>query len=267
MSRFILAVLCGVFFSLSPSQAASIAITEFMAENDGFLHDSDGDAPDWIELRNNTAAPINLAGWHLTDNATNLTKWTFPATNISAGGYLIAFASGKDRAIAGVELHTSFQLDKSGGYLAIVGTNNAVVDAISYPAQRANVSFGVGDSNTVATLVVSNATTRWLIPADTTLGSSWTTNNFNDGAWNFAIAPLRYEVIPPGVATPVLSLDFNARGVNDTAANTEPGFSSFTMTTASGIQSGAIARVYGPIRSHSRTAAVLATMIAFVPRQ
>src|ERR1051325_9443910 len=110
---------CAVaFFVLLPAhaKAASIAITEFMAENDGFLHDSDGDAPDWIELRNNTGATINLAGWHLTDNPTNLTKWTFPATNLSAGSYLIVFASGKDRAVAGVELHTSFQIDNSGGY-------------------------------------------------------------------------------------------------------------------------------------------------------
>ena len=59
-----------------------------MAQNDGLLQDQDGDTPDWIELHNVSAGTVNLEGWHLTDNATNLTKWTFPTVNLQAGGYL-----------------------------------------------------------------------------------------------------------------------------------------------------------------------------------
>ena len=53
-------------------------ITEFMASNDSTLNDGDGNSSDWIELYNPTAAAIDLAGWHLTDDSGNLTKWTFP---------------------------------------------------------------------------------------------------------------------------------------------------------------------------------------------
>ena len=70
-------------FASNPSRAA-LVISEFLAENDGGLHDSDGDSPDWIELHNLSTNAVNLAGWRLTDTATNLSRWTFPATNLAA---------------------------------------------------------------------------------------------------------------------------------------------------------------------------------------
>lgn len=112
-------------------------ISEFMAQNDGGLRDVEGESPDWIEIFNPSASSLDLHGWHLTDNASDLTKWTFPATEIPPGGYLIVFASGKDRALAGEELHTNFAL-------ALVEPNGAsIAHAYSpaYPIQRANVSF------------------------------------------------------------------------------------------------------------------------------
>src|SRR6185369_7707049 len=73
-------------------------ITEFMAANSGALLDEDGDTSDWIEIYNAGSATVNLQGWCLTDHATNLTKWRFPSTNIAAHGFLVVYASGKDRA-------------------------------------------------------------------------------------------------------------------------------------------------------------------------
>jgi hypothetical protein len=98
MTKFLSAICIVFVMTLVSVQAASLRINEFLAENDGGLIDSDGESPDWIEIQNTTASVVNLAGWRLTDNPTNLTKWIFPATNLSAGGYLIVFASGKDRA-------------------------------------------------------------------------------------------------------------------------------------------------------------------------
>ena len=149
------------------SQAA-VVINEFMAENDGFLRDLDGDTPDWIELRNTGASATNLAGWHLTDSPTNLTKWTFPSTNISAGGFLIVFASGKDRTNA-AELHTSFQLQNDGGYLALIQPDGVTIASeFNYPQQHRNVSFGP-NSPIGATFPFLNvgAGTRWSVPAIT----------------------------------------------------------------------------------------------------
>src|SRR5688572_18105492 len=88
--------------------SSQIRISEFLAQNDGLTRDQDGDSPDWIELHNNSPAAVNLAGWHLTDTPTNLAKWTFPSVSIPANGYLLVFGSCINRAVSGVELHTSF---------------------------------------------------------------------------------------------------------------------------------------------------------------
>src|SRR5512137_1138719 len=163
-------------FAANPSRAA-LVISEFLAENDGGLHDSDGDSPDWIELHNLSTNTVNLAGWRLTDTATNLSRWTFPATNLTAGGYLVVFASGKNRATAGAELHTNFQLDNAGQYLALVQPGGVVEHAYSpaYPPQRRNASYGLQRQ---FTLLSTAAKGRYRVPANGTLGTTWTSRTF-----------------------------------------------------------------------------------------
>ena len=56
----------------------SAYLSEFLADNQHGLADDDGDHSGWIELHNGGAATVNLAGWFLTDNAANLTKWRVP---------------------------------------------------------------------------------------------------------------------------------------------------------------------------------------------
>lgn len=214
---------------LAPLSPAAVRINEFMAENDGGLRDRDGQTPDWIELFNDTPSSVSLAGWHLTDTPTNLTKWTFPATNLPSGGLLVVFASGKNHAVAGAELHTSFQLDSSGGYLALVQSDGATVaDAITYGAQRANVSFGLGASNAVTTLIATGAATRVFVPSNGALGLTWTNVVFNDSAWLATNSPVGFTV--GATATPVLSLDVNDRG-QDAGATTQAGFQSLVINS------------------------------------
>jgi hypothetical protein len=45
-------------------------------------------AADAIELYNRGLAPVDLTGWHLSDDAGATTKYTFPATSLPAGAYL-----------------------------------------------------------------------------------------------------------------------------------------------------------------------------------
>src|SRR5262245_12559741 len=83
---------------LSPTLRAAdtVLITEFMAANDGILLDEDGDSSDWIELHNSGTNVVNLDGWYLRDSGA---EWRFPATNIPPNGYLIVFASDKNRRV------------------------------------------------------------------------------------------------------------------------------------------------------------------------
>ncbi len=142
---------------------ADVLISEFMALNNTTLTDQDGQYSDWIELYNSGPDTIDLNGWYLTDNATNLTKWRFPSTDLFAGNYLVVFASGKDRAVAGAELHTNFKLDGDGEYLALVMPDGASVTsqyAPQFPRQRTDVSYGL-DEQTGARLFFSHPTPGW----------------------------------------------------------------------------------------------------------
>ena len=124
---------------------ADVLISEFMALNSNTLTDQDQQYSDWIELYNSGPDTVNLNGWYLTDNATNLTNWRFPSTDIYPGNYLLVFASGKNRAISGAELHTDFKLDGDGEYLALVmpdGTTVASHYSPRFPRQRSDVSYG-----------------------------------------------------------------------------------------------------------------------------
>src|SRR5688572_10574448 len=135
--------------ALAPATASfgSPRITEFKAANDSGLADENGDFSDWIEIHNPDSVPISLAGYHLTDNAANLDKWTFPAVTLNPDGYLVVFASGKNRVDPSGRLHTDFQLSADGEYLALVAPDEVtVVSAFAprYPAQFENESFGLG---------------------------------------------------------------------------------------------------------------------------
>ncbi|HXI50920.1 MAG TPA: lamin tail domain-containing protein, partial [Candidatus Saccharimonadales bacterium] len=91
---------------------------------------------------------MNLQNWCLTDDPLHLALWRFPATNLPAGGFLLVFASGKNRTVAGAPLHTNFRLDQDGEYLALLQPDGVTVDnafAPAFPPQRANVSYGVGE--------------------------------------------------------------------------------------------------------------------------
>ena len=121
-------------------------LSEFMASNTRTLADETGLFNDWIELHNPSLVPVNLDGWYLTDSATNLKKWRFPATNLVAGGFLVVFADGTDRRVPGARLHTSFQLSSDGEYLALVKPDGVTVASEFrpvYPVQVPDVSYGI----------------------------------------------------------------------------------------------------------------------------
>src|SRR2546421_7972399 len=93
---------------------ANISINEIMAVNVAGITDEDGAHSDWIELRNSSATPQTLSGFYLSDDPLNLNKWQFPSVSVPANGYLLVWASDKNRAISGSPLHTNFHLDRNG---------------------------------------------------------------------------------------------------------------------------------------------------------
>ena len=122
----------------------SLRINEVMASNGTTLNDEDGEASDWIELFNEQAGAANLNGWYLTDDPDNLTQWQLPAVTISANGYLVIFASGKDRVPTnGDNLHTNFQLSSTGEFLALVEPDGVTVASLlEVPEVYTDIAYG-----------------------------------------------------------------------------------------------------------------------------
>lgn len=236
--------------SLCASSRAALVINEVLADNGGGLRDEDLESPGWIELYNTGPGAVNLSGWHLTDDAGNLSKWAFPSTNLPAGGYLVVFASGKNRANPGWPLHANFQLDDNGEYLALVQPGGTVAHAYApnFPKQRQNVSYGLVTQSVTTSLIASGAVARVLVPASGVLGTTWTAPGFNDAGWMATTTPVSYTVGGTTAAT-VLAVDVNDRST-DPSGVTQAGFSSFLINSnvsSTAIQTQATTRVFGGI--------------------
>jgi hypothetical protein len=204
--RISLLTLIATSYLISPANGAQLVINEFMARNDsepplrnGDLLDEDDDPSDWIEIYNTTNEVINLDGWFLTDDANDLEKWEFPAVEIARGGYMIVFASGKDRRDADWQLHTNFQLRAGGEFLALVRPDGLTIEQAydEYPPQFADISYGLSGgtgSTRLDTILVPEFTAATaLIPSDGSLGLSWTEPGFDDSGWLSGVTGVGYD--------------------------------------------------------------------------
>jgi len=97
---------------IDPSYA--LLINEIMSNNQQSLADEDGDFSDWIELYNPSDRPIQLDDLSLSDDATDLGKWKLPNVAIQPKGYLLVFASGKNRSLETSPFHANFKISADG---------------------------------------------------------------------------------------------------------------------------------------------------------
>ncbi|MEW6155900.1 MAG: CotH kinase family protein [Verrucomicrobiota bacterium] len=81
--------------SIAP--CAQLILNEIMSSNGRTLKDENGDSPDWIELFNLGDAPVDLRGYALSDEGDEPFKWVFQQGSIPPKGFLVVYASGKDR--------------------------------------------------------------------------------------------------------------------------------------------------------------------------
>jgi len=118
---------------------SSLVINEFMSNNEGNLTDFQGDTSDWIELYNSSNQSIDLAGYAISDDKEEPTKWTFPSSVIEPQSFMTIFASGKD--LAGTELHTNFSIKAEGESLILSNSDGMVIDSTQKQNLLPNVSM------------------------------------------------------------------------------------------------------------------------------
>ncbi|MDP4642817.1 MAG: lamin tail domain-containing protein [Opitutales bacterium] len=204
------ACVCILFAGVSQAQ---VVISEFMAKNDETLIDGDGNYSDWIELYNTGSTTVDLTGWYLSDDALDLTQWTFPSKSIAAGEFLIVFASGQTTAgytDGGGYLHTNFKLSGSGESVVLTQSNGTTVEHsfIDYPEQDDDVSYGLAQDSSYTSLIVEEQSATALVGTSEP-SSSWNTVSFDDSSWQSGDTGVGYVDIGPqgqGSDSPYLSI-------------------------------------------------------------
>ena len=225
-------------------------ISEFLADNDNSLVDSLGRAEDWIEIFNSGDESIDLQGWYLTDDARQLTKWSFPSSELAANERIVVFASGCrfpgfECADPSVELHTNFRLDANGGYLALVQPDQRTIVSefgsaeTDYARQFEDISYGVQERAESIDLISRNSTIETFVPRDDSLATSWTDVGFDSSAWAQGQGSVGYDTSTGAATTHQLRLDFNDDDAGEAgAANTEDGFTGFTAADSGSTVNG-----------------------------
>ena len=119
--------------------AGDLVINEFLALNDTTIADQDGEFDDWVELRNNSGASIQLEGFSLSDDPGEPGKWLFPAVEIDAGGWLVVWTDDDEEQEG---LHANFKLSGSGESVVLSDVGGTVLDLVSFSAQDQDISTG-----------------------------------------------------------------------------------------------------------------------------
>ncbi|MHC4478380.1 MAG: lamin tail domain-containing protein [Planctomycetota bacterium] len=117
---------------------SAVVINEVMAHSH--------DLPDWIELYNTTAGPIDIGGWFLSDSDSNLTKYQIASgTTINAGQYMLFYEDvnfGHSASDPG--RHEPFALSENGEQVVLSSCRDFTGHLTGY---RQAEDFGASDSN------------------------------------------------------------------------------------------------------------------------
>lgn len=166
---------------------AAVQINEIVSSNGSTFSDEDGDFEDWVELVNTSTEPVQLEGFSLSDNLSNLQKWIFPQYLMNPGEYLVVFASGKDIK-SGTYLHTNFNISADGEPIIVTNAAGDTLDLVQEVEIPRDISYGrVADGSgnftffqqpTPGAANSSDAYNEELLPPEFSHKSGFYTENF-----------------------------------------------------------------------------------------
>jgi hypothetical protein len=175
----------------------SLLINEIMSNNQQSLADEDGDFSDWIELYNPSDRLILLDDLSLSDDATDLGKWKLPNVAIQPKGYLLVFASGKNRSLDTSPFHANFKISADGETILLTEGLNEIIDQVTLGRLENDESLGRANSKEIPWQVFGSGLT------------SPTQVNPEEGSHPYIVAPqfaqqpgpqdssLSFELLPP----------------------------------------------------------------------
>ncbi|HJX72376.1 MAG TPA: lamin tail domain-containing protein, partial [Bacteroidales bacterium] len=137
-----------------------VVINEIMPLNGSTLADMDGEYSDWIELYNAGDLAVDLSGYGLTDNVMLPFKWTFPSVGMPPQGFLLVFASDKDRRDMALNWETIIDWGDTWKYI-VPGSEppaawrNTGFDDSAWNSGKSGFGYGDNDDSTVLSQTLS----------------------------------------------------------------------------------------------------------------
>lgn len=197
-----------------------LLINEYSASNRNF-NDGFGRNEDWIELYN--ASPdsyFNLAGYYLSNNINNPTKWQIQNGVIPPHSRVLVFCSSRNIS-SGTVLHASFDLTQTDNdEVVLADPTGTIIDSQSMFITQTNHSYGR----------TSDGATTWSVFSTPTPGNQ----NVN-GFSNYTTKPTLS--VAPGKYTSPISVAISSTGTNEQIRYTTNGA---TPTETSTLYTGPI---------------------------
>jgi hypothetical protein len=185
-------------------------LNEVLPSNVNSITDRFGDRHPWVELYNGGTDSLDLGGYYLANNYTNLTPWAFPANTVVAGRqFLTVWLDGNPGASSPTELHAGITIPSTTGSVVLAsppttGTNLVILDYLNYNVPSAGRSYGDFPDGNVSgrqqfTIVTPGATNN---PAGAPINvfiNEWMANN-QSTLFNLAIGEYSdwFELYNPG---------------------------------------------------------------------
>ncbi len=132
-----------------------IKINELMSSNISIYQDVDGDYPGWIELINTSNDTVDLTGYWLSDNFTNIQKWNIPSLKIAPYAYEIIYCSGKDIRVLGSNWNTLIDENSTWKYASDNSANDIpdnwreLSATLNWPSGQSGFGYGDNDDQTI----------------------------------------------------------------------------------------------------------------------
>jgi hypothetical protein len=108
-------------------------LNEIQPNNVNGPRDNFGERDPWVELYNSGGAAVDLTGYYLSDNYSNLLKWPFPAgTSLNAGQFRVVWLDNEPGETSGTNLHANFRAGTTNGSVVLTKVSGSVTNIIDY---------------------------------------------------------------------------------------------------------------------------------------
>lgn len=173
MKPFSYRFFCHVLLLLFVTQAnAQVLLNEICPSNSSVFANDNGDYDDWIEIYNAGNTAVNLQGYGLSDDASDLYHFTFPSCTLNPNARMVVFCSDKNQT--DIVDHWETPVAGTDTWKYFVGTTNpdtnwrnTSFNDASWASGTGGIGFGDGDDNTTISTCASVMMRRHFAISDT----------------------------------------------------------------------------------------------------